>query len=135
MENTMQTKTTKSPAKQVNKLKSIRVQLETQRKAERLLAVANKKKFGRKVKVDQLLNIALDLVTERHLESLQEQSLTNEDRKELLRQKYIETRGNITRDDFTGFMMSTDFVTFLTEQNRASNVSGFSGATAPDIAS
>jgi hypothetical protein len=131
----MQTKTTKSAAKQVNKLKSIRVQLETHRKAERLLAVANKKKFGRKVKVDQLLNIALDLVTDRHLESLQERSLTNEDRKELLRQKYIETRGNISRDEFTGFMMSADFATFLTEQDQASNVSGLSRATVPDIAS
>ena len=109
----MQTKTTKSTAKQVNKLKSIRVQLETQRKAERLLAVANKKSIGRKVKVDQLLNIALDLVTELHLHSLQEQSLTNEDRKELLRQKYIESRGPISRDEFTGFMMTAAFHEFL----------------------
>ena len=45
----MQTKTTKTAAKQVNKLKSIRVQLETQRKAERLLAVANKKNTDRLV--------------------------------------------------------------------------------------
>ena len=109
----MQTKTTKTAAKQVNKLKSIRVQLETQRKAERLLAVANKKRIGRKVKVDQLLNIALDLVTERHLQSLQEQSLTNEDRKELLRQKYIESRGQISKDEFTGFMMTAAFLEFM----------------------
>ena len=85
----MQSKTTKIAAKQINKLKSIRVQLETQRKAERLLAVANKKRFGRKIKVDQLLNLALDLVCESQLHSLQELSLTNEDRKEILRQKYI----------------------------------------------
>jgi hypothetical protein len=131
----MQTKTTKSATKPANKLKSIRVQLETQRKAERLLAVANKKKFGRKVKVDQLLNIALDLVTDRHLESLQERSLTNEDRKELLRQKYIETRGQISRDEFTGFMMSADFAIFLTEQNQASNVSGLLRTATAEVAS
>lgn len=131
----MQTKNTKSAAKQVNKLKSIRVQLETQRKAERLLAVANKKRIGRKVKVDQLLNIALNLVTEQHLQSLQEQSLTNEDRKELLRQKYIETRGNISRDEFTGFMMSADFAMFLTEQNQMSNVSGLSRPASASVAS
>ncbi len=113
----MQMKTTKIAAKQVSKLKSIRVQLETQRKTERLLALANKKKFGRKIKIDQLLNIVLDLVTDSHLQSLQEQSLTNEDRKELLRQKYIEIRGPISRDEFTGFMLSSAFPIFLAEQN------------------
>ena len=130
----MQTKTTKTAARQVNKLKSIRVQLETQRKAERLLAVANKKRIGRKVKVDQLLSIALDLVTDGHLQTLQDQSLTNEDRKELLRQKYIETRGQISRDEFTGFMMSADFAIFLTEQNQASNVSGLLRTATAEVA-
>ncbi len=109
----MQTKTTKTAAKQVNKLKSIRVQVETQKKAERLLAVANKKRAGRKIKPDQLLNFALDLVTEDHLHALQEQSLTHEDRKELLRQKYIETRGPISKDEFLGFMMTAAFLEFL----------------------
>jgi Rps23 Pro-64 3,4-dihydroxylase Tpa1-like proline 4-hydroxylase len=119
----MQTKTTKTAAKQVNKLKSTRVHLETQRKAERLLAVANKKRIGRKVKVDQLLNIALDLVTEGHLKSLQEQSLTNEDRKEILRQKYIEIHGQISHDEFLGFLMSDGFATW-----RETTLHGFPAA-------
>lgn len=123
----MQTKTTKIAAKQIAKLKSIRVQLETQKKADRLLSVANKKRLGRKVKVDHLLNLALDLVTDAHLQSLQEQSLTNEDRKELLRQKYIETRGPISRDEFTGFMLTPAFPDFMAEQNRETAVTSVAG--------
>jgi hypothetical protein len=63
------------------KPKSIRINSEVQKKAERLLLSANKKKAGRKIKVDHLLSLALDLVSDEHLKKLQDQSLSNEDRK------------------------------------------------------
>ena len=112
----MENKTTKSNTKLITKNKSVRISLENQKKAEKILLLANKKKLGRKIKLDHILAIALDLVTEEHIRMMQDQSLSNEDRKEQLRQRYIEARGPISRDEFTGFMLTKEFFEFLAEQ-------------------
>lgn len=117
----METKAVKSNLKMSTKNKSIRISIENQKKAEKLLAVANKKKIGRKIKLDHVLAIALDLVTEDHVKKMQDQSLSNEDRKEQLRQRYIETRGPISRDEFTGFMLTKEFFAFVAEQPTAAS--------------
>lgn len=65
--------------------------------------------------LDDLFDLALGLGTTEHLKVLQERSLTHEDRKELLRQEYVELHGQITRDEFTGFMMTSGFTEFLKE--------------------
>ena len=91
----------------------IRVKKETKQKLEKLLQNANKKQLGRKIKVDELIQLALELVDKPHIEKLQNQSLSNEDRKEKLRQIYVKKVGLISRDEFTGFMMSSDFSRFL----------------------
>ena len=117
----METKTKKTNLKSNQKPKSIRITSEVQKKVERLLLSANKKKAGRKIKVDQLLSLALELVTDEHIKKLQDQSLSNEDRKEQLRQRYIEMRGPITRDEFTGFMLTKEFSGFLLEQSQTAN--------------
>jgi Rps23 Pro-64 3,4-dihydroxylase Tpa1-like proline 4-hydroxylase len=121
MEQTMESKGTKTNLKLNQKPKSIRINSEVQKKVERLLLSANKKKAGRKIKVDQLLSLALDLVSDEHIKKLQEQSLSNEDRKEQLRQRYIEIRGPISRDEFTGFMLTKEFSEFLAEQSFAAS--------------
>lgn len=54
--------------------------------------------------------------------TLQEKSMTHEDRKERLRQRYIEERGPISKDEFTGFMLSADFVEFMKAHEGFSNV-------------
>ncbi len=112
----MEAKTAKTNSKTTQKMKSIRISMENQKKAERLLALANKKKIGRTVKIDQALGIALDLLTEEHVKKLQDQSLSNEDRKEILRQKWADQYGPISKDAFTGLMMTADFQNFLNEQ-------------------
>lgn len=117
----MESKSTKANLKSNQKPKSIRINPEVQKKAEKLLLSANKKKAGRKIKVDQLLNLALDLVSDEHIKRLQDQSLSNEDRKEQLRQRYIEMRGPITCDEFTGFMLTKEFSGFLVEQSQTAN--------------
>ena len=81
----------------------------------------NKKEIGRKVRVDALLDLALNLVTAEHIKMLQDHSLTNEDRKEILRQQYVATRGPISKDEFTGFMMTAAFYEFLKEQQAEAN--------------
>jgi hypothetical protein len=102
-------------SKKSTKQYSIRINSENQKKIEKLLAVANKKKLGRKIKIDQLLNQALELVAEEQIKTLQNQSLTNEDRKELLREKYSEKYGPTSKDAFIGVMLTKDFSIFLSE--------------------
>ena len=83
----MENKTAKANTKLNAKNKSVRINLENQKKVEKILVTANKKKLGRKIKLDHMLAIVLDLVTDEHIRKLQDQSLSNEDRKEQLRQR------------------------------------------------
>jgi Rps23 Pro-64 3,4-dihydroxylase Tpa1-like proline 4-hydroxylase len=122
----MKEKVNKPKSKSVAKSASVRVHLAAKERAALLLLNANKKKLGRKIKFEDLFELALGLVTDEHLKQLQERSLTHEDRKEILRQKYISARGQISKDEFTGFMMTADFQDFLNEQG-ATDSSGTIG--------
>lgn len=113
----MKTNEAKTNSKSSTFFKSVRIKNETQKALDKILNNANKKKIGRKIKADQLIRFSLALVTEDHLVKLQSLSLTNEDRKELLRQKYIELRGPISKDEFTGFILSREAILFYEEVN------------------
>lgn len=108
----MENKAAKQILKMQQSNKSIRIAQATEKKLAKALCAANKKKFGRKIKADQVLSLALDLLNDEHIRLLQEQSLTNEDRKEQLRQSYISEIGPISRDAFTGFMLTDEFAEF-----------------------
>jgi hypothetical protein len=62
----MENKSAKTNLKVTQKLKSDRITSENQKKVEKILTIANKKKLGRKIKFDQLLSIAVDILTEAH---------------------------------------------------------------------
>lgn len=109
-------KVSKSKAKGAAKHSSVRVKAASKKVALALQNNANEKPTGRKIKLDDIFELALSLVTSEHLKTLQERSMTHEDRKEILRQKYIKARGSISKDDFTGFMMTVEFQDFLKEQ-------------------
>lgn len=113
----MENKNTKTNSKVNQKMKSIRINSENQKRLEKVILLANKKKIGRKIKADQVLSLALDLVNEEHIKKMQGQSLSNEDRKELLRQKWSEIYGAITKDEFTGVMLTKEFSDFLGATN------------------
>lgn len=112
------TKNKKSSGK-CDDLSSVRVYERSIKKADGILEKANKKKFGRKIKFYDVVDLALGLVTESHIETLQRGSMTFANRQEELRQKYIEKRGWISEDGFIGFMMSCDFQDFLREQSNS----------------
>lgn len=119
MENKLQIKKTKSNkknSKAAADMASVRIRSESKQKASALLDEANKKEFGRTVKFDELFDLAIGLVNREHIELLQSRSMTNEDRKENLRQKYIAVNGPISKDEFTGFMMTPQFQDFLRQQ-------------------
>jgi len=111
----MKEKVSKPKSKSVAKSASVRVHQEAKERAALLLLAANRKKQGRKIKFEDLFELALGLVTDEHLKQLQECSLYNEDRKEILRQKYISVRGQISKYEFTEFMMTAVFHEFLKE--------------------
>lgn len=101
---------------------SVRIRMTAKDRAKALLLAANKKKSGRKVKFDELVELAIGLVSDEHIKMLQERSLTNEDRMDQLRQRYVETRGPISEDQFIGFMLTADFHDFVKEQNSGNEV-------------
>lgn len=94
---------------------TIRVSDETKSLCDRILKKANQKKIGNKIKSDEILKLGLNLIKETDIKQLQSASLSNEDRKEKLRQIYVKKIGRITKDQFTGFMMKPDFLAFLNE--------------------
>ena len=63
---------------------------------------ANKKTYGRKVRDGDIIALALSLVQAKHIEELQEQSLTERDRLSLAHDNYQKSNGKITLDEFIG---------------------------------
>ncbi|MBX3034507.1 MAG: hypothetical protein KF865_11335 [Bdellovibrionaceae bacterium] len=118
----MENKNAKKSIKNQNKMKSTRLSPETLRKADQVLQMANKKSAGRKIKLDQVLCVALDLVNEEHLKELQSRSLTNSDRREILRKKYSELHGPVTSEEFIGITMTPLFFDFLKEHGHIVSV-------------
>ena len=114
---TSETKVSKKNAKGAAKHVSIRVTATTKKLAKSLRDEANKKLVGRTIMMDEIYELAVSLVTPAHLKMLQDKSLTHDDRKELLRQKYVELHGPISKDDWTGFTMSKAFHEFLELQS------------------
>lgn len=108
-------KLTKSERSEQANNEAVRVSLDTKAKIKIILDDANKKKRGRKVKPDDLIQILLPLVTEKHIKILRKQSLSNTDRKLYLFDKYKEVNPNATRDEWEGFQMSSDWMRFLKE--------------------
>lgn len=119
----MENKKVAKRSKAQSKKKSIRLSSVTSSKADRILHLANEKKAGAKIKIDQVLSLALDLVSELHIQKLKMDSLKNSDRQELLRQKYIEQFGQISKEEFIGFTMTEAYAEFLKTQNISNSLS------------
>ncbi len=101
METTQKEKVTKIKASTVSTV-SLRMKRETKRRVLVELAKVNKKSFGKKVRVDELICLLLPLLTDAHIKSMQDSSMTNADRLELQYRDYIKTHGAISKDDFLG---------------------------------
>ena len=109
----MESKKTKSKSKNKNKTKSVSIGEQVELKLKNILVTANANKKMRKVKPDMVFNLVLDLVNESHIKTLQELLVTPDDRKEQMRQFYIETRGPISKLEYTGFTMKREYFEFL----------------------
>ena len=90
---------------------AMRVRRETKRRIAAELARVNKKDFGRKVRADDLIVLALSLVEERHITGLQERSLSNADRIEQRYQAFVKDHGPIAKDVFLGKLLAGETLT------------------------
>ncbi len=115
MENKKVIKKLKAPAKS----KSVRIGVRTFEKADRWVNLANEKKVGSKIKIDQVLNLALDLLTSEHVKKLQTESLKGSDLQEIMRQKYIRQYGNISKEEYIAFTTTSAYADFLVAQKSA----------------
>ena len=84
---------------------SLRVKRETRRKIEAELVKANKKELGRKISCDELLLLALSLIQEPHIRTLQDATLTNADRLQRSFRAYCKTNPPVTYDEFLGRLL------------------------------
>ena len=84
----------------------IRVKVETKRLLDKLVSRANKKSYGRRILADDIIGTALELIEERHIEILQQGSMTNEDRFELERKMSAKRLGHaISKEEFLGILL------------------------------
>lgn len=98
-----------SKDKKKNKIETnhslIRVSSETRKKLQNQIEKINQKDFGRTVRADELISIALDLVRSEHIERLQQASLSNFERMERDYKAYIAKHGPISKDDYLGMLL------------------------------
>ena len=83
----------------------IRVKRETRKRIAAELARMNKKDFGRKIRPDDLINLALALVTQAHRDQLQSSSLSNADRLEQKYREYVKANPGTTKEQFLGALL------------------------------
>lgn len=101
METSENKKQIKSNSKKLNTA-GIRVNKDTRRDLARLVEKVNKKQFGKKVKISEVIALAITLIGEKHIQELQQFSLTNADKIEMQYKDYIRQNGSISKDDFLG---------------------------------
>lgn len=85
---------------------SLRVKRETKKKILAEVARVNKKDFGKRVRPEQLLEIALGLLNESHLKKLQDDSMTNADRLEFHYRSLAKQSGNLSKEDFLAHVLT-----------------------------
>ena len=87
---------------------SLRVKPETRKRLLVELSKVNKKTFGRKVRTDQLLNLLLTLLEPKHIQKLQDESLSNTDRIEMKYREHVKQFGAISKDEYLGLLLGPE---------------------------
>jgi len=108
--NNQQTKTVVKKKVKKNDSSTIKISKETKRELSRVLSKANRKDFGKRVRGDKVLLLALQQIGETHIKELQNSSLSNEDKLEMKYREYISKNGNISKDEFLGKLLSGERV-------------------------
>jgi hypothetical protein len=84
----------------------IRVKRETRKKILQELVKANKKEYGRKLRAEDLIALAITLLQPEHITQLQDAALSNADRLEQLYKNYAAKHGSLSKDAFLGKLLA-----------------------------
>jgi len=88
-----------------DKIIHVRVTEKTRELLTSVLKKVNSKERGRSIKADEVIALALNLITSVEIKQLQEASLSNADRLELSYQKYIRENSPISKDEWIGILL------------------------------
>jgi len=106
----------KSGNKKSGKSSSVRLATEYAKKLKALHAEFNARSDIRHIKADEIIGLALSLITSTQIKEAQERAVTAKSRKERLRQKFIAIRGPISTKEFDEFMTTAEYAEFLLQQ-------------------
>ena len=95
-------KKTRSQDAKGNSMLAIRVKKETAKGVQELLKKLNKKDYGRRVRADELISLAVTLVTPEHHKQLQDATLSEQDRVKREHREYCSQNGNISFEQYIG---------------------------------
>ena len=90
-----------------SKSTSIRVDQAAKKILLNCLARVNKKPYGQKVKISELIVELSNLITPEIIKKLQENSLTHGDKLELEYKQYVSRNGYISKDEFIGEVLKS----------------------------
>lgn len=93
---------TNSASSESRNIFAIRVTPETRKVLDQILADANTKELGAKVKSENVLALALSLIKKDDIEKLKAATLTNADKLELSYREHVKIYGPTTKDEFLG---------------------------------
>ena len=65
----------------------------------------NKKSFGRSIRDTEIISLSLGLISQEHIQRLQEATLTEKDRLHIAHEDYVKENGKITLDQFIGILI------------------------------
>jgi len=86
-------------------LATLRLKRSTATALQTILAKANKKEGGKRVRAEQAIALGLSLIGPEHIEKLQQSSLSNVDRFEDLYRQYAARNKDLTKDQFMGMLI------------------------------
>lgn len=92
----------KMKGKKIQIYTSVHMRKETKKRVSSDLARINKKDFGRNIRADDYLALAVSLITPEHIQQLQESSLSHADRLERDYRSYVLKFGPISKDEYLG---------------------------------
>lgn len=98
---------------------TIKISKETKRELNKILVKVNKKDFGKRIRGEKIILLALQQINETHIKELQNSTLSNEDKLEMKYREYISQNGNISKDEFIGKLLSGESVLGIGNQEKS----------------
>lgn len=96
---------TKTPASPSNTI-PIRIHKSTAKQLRTIATKCNRKSHGRKVKADDIITTALELLTDDHLEKIKQATYSSSDQLDIEFKNFCKDQGAISKDEFLRFLLS-----------------------------